>query len=269
LNAFKRRKEELEMLIGAMNHPQHDVLEEIRWMAEMELGFIDLTLEPPAAATWRLDVEKIRRSLEHHRLSVVGHTAYYLPIGHPFESVRQAAVGELRRCVEVFAQVGCRWMNVHPDRHTPMHDYGFAIEQNVRSLGELIEAGKPLGVGVMVENLPSSFNTVEELGDLLGPLPELGLHLDIGHANLHVGRNVTEPILAAFGPRLRHVHLHDNKGGSADLHLPLGAGNLDVPRYVRALKEANYDGTITLEVFSPDRRFLAYSRDVLRQLWNG
>jgi len=256
------------MLIGAMNHPQHDVVDEIRWMAEMGLDFIDLTLEPPAAATWRVEAGQIRRALEQHHLRVVGHTAYYLPLGHPFEPVRQAAVGELRRCLEVFAQLGCTWMNVHPDRHAPMHDYRFAIEQNLRSLRELLEVGTSLGVGVMIENLPSSFNTVEELGDLLEPLPELGLHLDIGHANLHVDRNVTEPILKAFGPRLRHVHLHDNKGGSADLHLPLGAGTLDVPRYVRALKESKYDGTITLEVFSPDRRFLAYSRDILRQLWD-
>jgi sugar phosphate isomerase/epimerase len=74
--------------------------------------------------------------------------------------------------------------------------------------------------------------------------------------------------LEAFGPRLRHVHLHDNKGGSADLHLPLGAGTLDAARYVRCLKAAGYDGTITLEVFTPDRQFFVYSRDVLRRLWN-
>ena len=35
------------MLIGAMNHPREDVLEEIRWMAEMGLEFVDLTFEPP------------------------------------------------------------------------------------------------------------------------------------------------------------------------------------------------------------------------------
>jgi hypothetical protein len=34
------------------------------------------------------------------------------------------------------------------------------------------------------------------------------------------------------------------------------------------LKQSGYDGTITLEVFSPDRNFLAYSRDVLQELWS-
>jgi hypothetical protein len=37
----------------------------------------------------------------------------------------------------------------------------------------------------MLENLPGDFNTAAQMGELLDPLPELGLHLDIGHANLH------------------------------------------------------------------------------------
>jgi sugar phosphate isomerase/epimerase len=83
-----------------------------------------------------------------------------------------------------------------------------------------------------------------------------------------VPSNTTGQILRAHGKRLRHVHLHDNRGGHADLHLPLGAGNLDLRREIGALKECGFDGTITLEVFTPDRHFLAYSRDVLRRVWN-
>lgn len=256
------------MQIGAMNDPRHDVLREIHGIAEMGLEFIDLTLEPPAAASWRVDPEQIRRALEEHGLGVVGHTPYYLPIGSAVDGVRRAAVAELRRCMEIFAEVGARWMNVHPDRHAPMHDRAFFVERDRESLRELIEAGRETGVGVMVENLPRDFNNAKQLGELLDPLPELGLHLDIGHANLLVDHNTTEEILAAYGSRLRHVHLHDNRGGSADLHLPLGAGTVDVARKVKALRSCNYDGTITLEVFTPDKHFLGYSRDTLRRLWD-
>ena len=119
----------------------------------------------------------------------------------------------------------------------------------------------------MIENLPGEFNNAAQLGQLLGPLPELGLHLDIGHANLQVPANTMPEILAAWGSRLRHVHLHDNRGGNADLHLPLGAGNVEVEAAIRALQDCGYDSTITLEVFTPDRHHLAYSRDVLAALW--
>jgi sugar phosphate isomerase/epimerase len=64
------------------------------------------------------------------------------------------------------------------------------------------------------------------------------------------------------------VHLHDNRGGHADLHLALGMGDLDVMAPVRELRASGYDSTITLEVFSRDRHFVAYSRDRLREMWN-
>lgn len=256
------------MKIGAMNHPQHAVVDEIRWMAEMGLGFIDLTLEPPAAATWRVNPGEIRAALKEYGLGVVGHTAYYLPIGSPFESVRRAAVEELKSCLRVFAEVGARWMNVHPDRYAPMHPRSFFIERDIESLRELIGVGKGLGVGVMIENLPEDFNNPQQLGELLDPLPDLGLHLDIGHANLHTPVNTTEAILQAYGDRLRHVHLHDNKGGGADLHLALGSGSLDLAKHVCSLKACGYDGTITLEVFAPDTHYLRYSRDMLQALWD-
>jgi len=255
------------MLIGAMNHPRRDVLSEIEWMAELDLDFIDLTIEPPMASVDAIDLDAIRTALKDHGMKIIGHTAYYLPLCSPFETIRRACVDELKRCIAAFATLGAPWMNLHPDRIAPMHDRKFIIEKNLQSLRELFLEAHRFGIGLMVENLPGTFNTVMQLSELLDPLPELGLHLDIGHANLLTDRNTTSDLLTAYGSRLRHVHLHDNKGGSADLHLPLGAGDIDVPHYIHMLQAAGYDGTITLEVFSPDRHHLAYSRDLLRQVW--
>jgi sugar phosphate isomerase/epimerase len=256
------------MLIGAMNHPRHDVIQEIEWISDMGMDFIDLTLEPPAAGVWRVEPKAVRAALQEHDLGVVGHTAYYLPLANPFESVRQAAVEESKRCIEAFGKIGAAWMNLHPDRCAPMHDRSFVIERNLQSLRELLPVARDWKVGLMIENLPGQFNSVSQLAQLLDPLPELGLHLDIGHCNLLTDYNTAEEIIAAYGSRLRHVHLHDNKGGSADLHLPLGAGTVDVPYQVRALQISGYDNTITLEVFTAERHYLAYSRDVLRRLWD-
>jgi sugar phosphate isomerase/epimerase len=256
------------MLIGAMNHPARPVSSEMEWMAKMGLDFIDLTIEPPEAASWLIDAKAVRRDLDQYRLKVVGHTAFYLPMGSAIEDLRKASVKELCRCIDIFSEVGARYMNIHPDRHTPMHDRSFYIHRNIQTLGELIEHGRMRGVGLMIENLPGDYNDVHQLGELLNPLPELGLHLDIGHANLLVAYNTTPEILEAFGSRLRHVHLHDNKGGHADLHLPLGAGTLDLRGMLGALKSSGYDGTITLEVFSADRHYLDYSREVLKAVWN-
>jgi sugar phosphate isomerase/epimerase len=256
------------MLIGAMNHPQKDVLDEIRWMADFGLDFIDLTLEPPASASWRVDPRAICRELERTGLKVVGHTAYYLPLESPFEEVRQGAIAEFKRCLEIFGEVGAKWMNVHPGRYTPMHPRSFFIERNLQSLRELMPTCERTGVGIMIENIPGDFNDVQQMSELLDPMPELGLHLDIGHSNLMVPHNTGCELIERYGNRLAHVHIHDNKGGHADLHLPLGTGSVDTAAHVAALKRAGYDGTITLEVFSPDLHFLDYSRNVLRKIWD-
>ena len=102
---------------------------------------------------------------------------------------------------------------------------------------------------------------------VLWTLPTAGLHLDIGHSNLSVPHNTAGELIARFRQRLAHVHLHDNRGGHADLHLALGMGDLDVAAHLRQLRASGYDDTITLEVFARDRHFLAYSRDRLRELW--
>lgn len=251
-----------------MNHPGHDVLSEIEWIAEMGFDFVDLTIEPPRASVDEIDTRAVRALLDDNGMQVVGHTAYYLPMCSPFESIRRACVEELKRCIAAFAELGVRWMNLHPDRTAPMHDRKFIIEKNLQSLRELFVEARRFGIGLMIENLPGTFNSVMQLSELMDPLPELGLHLDIGHANLQTDRNTTSDLLTAYGARLRHVHLHDNKGGSADLHLPLGAGTIEVSHYIHLLQATGYDSTITLEVFTPDRHHLKYSRDVLRKIWD-
>jgi sugar phosphate isomerase/epimerase len=255
------------MLIGAMNHPARDLGRELDWIASLGFDFVDLTLEPPAAASWRVDPAAIRASLDRLGLAAVGHTAYYLPLASGIDEIRRAALVELRRCVDVFAAIGVRWMNVHPDRHAPMHDRAFFVAKNLETLGALLPYAEDRGVGLMIENLPGDFNSRRQLGDLLDPLPALGLHLDIGHANLMVGESTVDELVDAYGDRIRHVHLHDNKGGGADLHLPLGAGTVDFRHALRRLRGVGYDGTITLEVFTPDEHHLSYSRDLLRRAW--
>src|SRR5690606_2205168 len=111
------------------------------------------------------------------------------------------------------------------------------------------------------------FNTVPQVSPVLDALPELGLHLGIGDCNLITAKNTGDDLIVTHAHRLKHVHLHDNKGGTADLHLPLGCGTIDIAHYVRLLKNKGYDSTITLEVFSDDRTYLSHSRDILRKLW--
>ena len=75
--------------------------------------------------------------------------------------------------------------------------------------------------------------------------------------------------LDRLGDKLMHVHLSDNDG-TADQHLPLGAvvrNPTDWPAHIKKLKASGYDGTITLEVFSEEKKHLLSSRELLRGWW--
>ncbi len=90
----------------------------------------------------------------------------------------------------------------------------------------------------------------------------------LGHANLYSAENKSLSIIKKLGKSIRHVHLHDNFGGDspkADLHLPIGEGNVDFGSIFKALLKIDYNRTITLEV-KPE--FQGSSRTRLETLLN-
>ena len=254
------------MLVGAMNFPGRSVKKEIHRIAEEGFDFLDLTIEPPA--TWLPDGAEIGRLCSDLGLAIVGHTAWYLPLASPFKDLRTTARDLYRRALDAFAAAGVQLVNVHPDGRVPLHNKEQVRAINADAIAQLAQDAAPLGITIMVENLDRHFSDVDDLRAVLDADPSLRFHLDVGHANLNLGpggTNRTPRLLEAFGDRLAHVHLSDNRGGDQDLHLPLGAGAIDWKSVARTLKGAGYDGTVTLEVFSREREYLRMSR----RLWLG
>ena len=257
------------MLVGAMNFPGRSVIKEIHRIAEDRFDFVDLTLEPPA--TWLPDGKEIAPLLGDLGLGVVGHTAWHLPIASPFKELRVQSRDLYRRGLDCFADAGVTLVNVHPDQRVPMHSLDQVRKMNADAISLLAQDAAQRGITLMVENLDRLFADVPDLKAILDAVPEVGFHLDVGHANLQLGRgqkNRTKDLLAAFGDRLSHVHLSDNRGGEGDLHLPLGAGAIDWPGAARTLKNAGWDGTVTLEVFSREREYLRMSRKLWLNWWS-
>jgi sugar phosphate isomerase/epimerase len=256
------------MLVGAMNFPGRSVLKEIHRIHEDGFDFIDLTIEPPVA--WKANGAEVGKLTRDLGLSAVGHTAYYLPIASPWPEMRRLARDLFRHCFDTFAEAGVELVNVHPDQRVPLHTKEQVRARNAEAIGALAQDAAQRGIRLMVENLDRMFATVEDLSPILERTPELGFHLDIGHANLRRGLgepNRTPVLLEAFGDRLSHVHVSDNRGGGDDLHLPLGAGAIDWKEAIRNLKRAGWDGTVTLEVFSRERDYLRASRRAWLEWW--
>lgn len=79
-------------------------------------------------------------------------------------------------------------------------------------------------------------------------------------------KNLAEDFFKEFGEDIVHLHFSDNNGKKDD-HLPLGCGGINWEETVRTVKRFGFDGTITLEVFVPDRGYLLLSRDKLKGWW--
>ncbi|MBI2842040.1 MAG: sugar phosphate isomerase/epimerase [Armatimonadetes bacterium] len=254
------------MLLGAMNNPMFNLIDEIETIADLGFDFIDLAMEPQAAYSGHFPVREARKSLDRTGLDVIGHTAWYLQIASPFPEIREAVLKEFERCLRVFHELGATMMNIHPHTTAPLHDWDWIISQNIAAISRLSGLANRLGMKIILENTPTLSRAIE-LRKILDAVPEVGFHLDVGHAHLDTPYNRSEELLAHFGDRLLHVHVSDNRGGHDDLHLPLGVGNINWSWVVKILKNANYDRGITVEVFGDDPDYLLISRDKLRQLW--
>ena len=115
-----------------------------------------------------------------------------------------------------------------------------------RTIAELEELQRELGVRIVLENMPGvGYSHFSAPGDL--DLGELGLILDTGHAAIC---GTLHEFLSTPHLDLAHVHLHDNRGpaDAGDPHLPLGRGVVDAGAVLRAARVR--DATVILELLS-------------------
>jgi len=252
-----------------MNNPAAKLGREIALTAELGFDYLELTVEPPQAAAATLDAGEVRRQLSDRGLTVVGHTAFYLPIADPFPRVRQAAIDQLRADFDFLAAVGCPFVTVHPCRGVVN---GFTeaerLDLQADSYAALVAHAEPLGLQVLCENIFGYIGDPDRLKQhLFDRLPQLGLNLDIAHA--FIGERVTrfERFFELLRDRLTHVHLSDNDGLS-DQHQPVGAVRLPLKDCLARLRASGYDQRITLEVFSATREYVALSRELVRRWWD-
>jgi sugar phosphate isomerase/epimerase len=261
------------MKYGAMNFPIKPLLKEIQEIGEMGFDYMELTMDPPEATPQKIMAQKraIKKLLNQYRMGIVGHLPTFLWTSDLYESFRRVSLQENFDALEAAAELGIEKIVLHPGVITGLGKLlaerakGYAME----AIRAILKKSIGLGVTLCIENMfPQAhfLSQPPEFQSVFDTFPELRLTLDIGHANLGGGRNRSFEFIQHYGHRIGHVHANDNFG-KEDNHLPIGAGIIDVERILRELKEAQYDETITLEVFSRDRDYLRISKEKIKQMW--
>jgi sugar phosphate isomerase/epimerase len=138
------------------------------------------------------------------------------------------------------------------DRAASSRDnYLFLFERCAGKLSRLLamveDAGRRMALeilpGAIVGGIDGFLRLCEHLGS-----ETLGFNFDTGHAwackeNLYL-------IPAKLGPRILGTHLCDNFGNE-NLSLRPGAGSIDWPRLIAALKACGYNGPWDIEIACP------------------
>jgi sugar phosphate isomerase/epimerase len=178
---------------------------------------------------------------------------------------------EVFKALDFALQIGAEKVVLHPGYLTGLMTFapdmgkGYASE----SLGKILQRAGGLGIVVCLENMfprAGHMYRPEEFAEPLHQNPALMMTLDLAHANIRAPKGQTAAFVKVAYGRIGHVHIGDNNG-QEDEHLPVGAGRVDVAGGLAAIKASGYDRTMTLEVFSPDRDYLAMSLKKVRAIW--
>ncbi len=143
---------------------------------------------------------------------------------HPEKSRRIDSMDEIKRALEAAEQIPFKNLIVHLGEREDTWSQR-TIDYAMTALEHLGAFASALGVRVLVENLTSDVTTPEHLMTILelGHLTNIGVCLDLGHANMTVG---IPDAITTFGNRIVSLHVHDNHG-LKDEHLWPGAGTID------------------------------------------
>lgn len=188
-----------------------------------------------------------------------------LDLAEPNPHHRAAAIGAILTAASAVTQLGGHLVVIHPsDLERHRHDVGARLADCARSLATLAENCRPLGVTLAVESpLPHLIGGhPDEFATLMRELdPSVRVCLDTGHTALggHWRRFVE-----VAGPRLIHVHAHDNWGRWDD-HLPPGDGLINWNDIRDSLEAVNFSGWIMLELACPPSDPEAYFTRAMRQ----
>jgi len=124
----------------------------------------------------------------------------------------------------------------------------------VAHVRELAEYAQRLGLEIVLEIEPfhlSLVNNIEKMDRFLKDVdhPAAKANIDISH--LALARDPASAIAKLKG-RIGHVHLSDCDG-KVHGDLPPGRGTVDFPPYLKALADAGFSGTVSIELeYSPE-----------------
>jgi sugar phosphate isomerase/epimerase len=163
---------------------------------------------------------------------------------------RIEAMDEIKRALEIAEQIPFKFLVQHLGVSNETFD-DRKFEAAMTSVEHLRAFAKPLGVRVLLENMPNELSTPEKLVEFIQAthFDDVGICFDFGHA--HLMSDVPQAF-ESLKDYIRSTHVHDN-AKDRDSHLWPGKGSIDWKRAMELIRSAPHTPPLLLELEHDDK----------------
>jgi len=171
-------------------------------------------------------------------------------LANPDADARKWRVEFTKKCIDMARFLSCRNVSVTSGRMVPGVKPETSLALLKQSIFEIVEyaAGKHVRVGMEYE--PGLIvERAEELALLIREVgaENFGANLDFGHS--HLAGEAPSDVAESLASRIFHIHLEDIRGRK-HYHLIPGEGDIDFEDIFRALAGIEYEGFVTVELYT-------------------
>lgn len=255
----------------------HRLDDTIAILADLGYAGIAITIDHhvinPFEAGWRQEAERVRGLLERHRMhSVVETGSRFLlnprrkhqpTLVSQLETERAVRLRFLEQCVEIAEILRSDCLSFWSGTAADDDGEDVTFRRLADGCRRLIEDAKRRSVKLAFEPEPGMFidtmrrysqfqSFLKEAGVAETDLGEtFGLTVDINHLQCSetppIGQWIEESTVESFPKHLFNIHISDGRCGIHD-HLMFGDGEIDFSAVFRALKNADYQGGVYVEL---------------------
>lgn len=243
-----------------------DLFEAARLIASAGYTGMEVMADVPHAYPPAFDAsmrKKFRRLLSEHHLTVSNINAFTLfargDTYHPTwiehdQALRAARVEHTVQAIQLACDLGAKTVSVQPGG--PTIGLGLTTDQALLrfadGLDAVLPAARKTGVVLAIEPEPglllqSADEYINFKRRFFVDEKHVGMNCDMGHL-FCVGDDPVS-VVRQFPAEIAHVHLEDIGKNHVHQHLPLGKGNMDIAGILQALRDVEYAGWITVELY--------------------
>lgn len=205
------------------------------------------------------DIVNIKETLEKNRLEISNLNAFMMCAVQDFHhpswiekdpEFRQVRIDYTLKCIDLAHRLGAKTISTEPGGPLEGMPRDTAMQMFIDGLQQVLGHAGEKDITVLVEPEPDLLiETSDQYLALVDQCshPNLALNFDVGHFYC-VGEDPVETVFK-LKDHTRHYHLEDIPVTREHRHIMPGQGGIDIRGVLSAIRQTDYAGFITLELY--------------------